>query len=59
MATGGDDPKKKEQDSKLVSQQDHEIGYLVKTTGKSRQQVIDAIKQHGPSRAAVLKALGK
>lgn len=59
MATSGDDPKKKEQDSKLVSQQPHEIDYLVRTTGKTRQQVIDAIRNHGPSRAEVLKALGK
>lgn len=59
MATSGDDPKKKEQDGKLVSLQDHEVDYLVRTTGKTRQQVIDAIKAHGPSRPAVLKALGQ
>lgn len=54
-----DDPHKKEQDSKLVSQQPHEIDYLVRTTGKTREQVIRAITDHGPSRAEVLKALGK
>jgi len=52
-----DDPKKRGQDSKLVSQQQHEVDYLVKTTGKSRAEVERAIKDVGPSREKVLKKL--
>ncbi len=52
-----DDPKKRGQDSKLVSQQQHEVDYLVKTTGKPRAEVERAIKEVGPSREKVLKKL--
>jgi hypothetical protein len=59
MATKGDDPKKKKQDAKLVSQQPHEQKYLQKTTGKTAAQVKAATTSAGPSRKAVLKKLGK
>lgn len=55
----GDDPKKKEQDRKLVSQQQHEVDYLRRTTGRSEEAIRNAIKKVGPSRDKVLKELGK
>ncbi|MGQ3001263.1 MAG: DUF3606 domain-containing protein [Hydrogenophaga sp.] len=57
MATSGDDPKKKKQDGKLVSRQDHERDYLAKTTGKSLAEIEKAIKAVGPSREKVLQYL--
>lgn len=52
-----DDPKKKKVDRKKVSQQKHEVDYLVKTTRKPAAEVKKAIKDAGPGRAAVKKAL--
>lgn len=57
--TKSDDPKKKKQDAKLVSMQDHEQKYLQKTTGKSAAEVAKATKSAGPSRKAVVKKLSK
>lgn len=57
MANSGDDPKKKKADAKRVSQQEHEVDYLRRTTGLSEAEIKKAIKQHGPSREKVLKAL--
>lgn len=54
-----DDPKKKKADAKRVSTQEHEVDYLVKTTGKSRAEIERAIKDVGPSRAKVLERLKK
>jgi len=59
MATKGDDPKKKRQDAKLVSQQPHEQAYVVRKTGKTPAAVKKATQQAGPSRKAVMKKLGK
>jgi hypothetical protein len=52
-----DDPKKKKADGKKVSQQKHEVDYLVKQTGKTPAAVKKAIKDAGPGRAEVKKAL--
>lgn len=54
-----DDPKKTKQDRKLVSQQPHEIRYVVKKTGLPAPAVKQAVKDSGPSRKAVMKKLGK
>ncbi|WP_425724478.1 DUF3606 domain-containing protein [Hydrogenophaga sp. R2] len=59
MATKGDDPKKKKADSKLVSQQPHEVSYLAKKTQQTKEAVKQAIQAAGPSRKAVVKKLGK
>lgn len=59
MATSGDDPKKKGADAKRVSQQDHEVDYLKKTTGKSEADIRAAIKKVGPMRENVVKELKK
>jgi hypothetical protein len=40
-------------------QREHEVDSLVRATGKSRVQVLNAMKVRGPSRDAVLRALGK
>lgn len=55
----GDNPNKKKQDGRLVSQQDHEVDYLKKTTGKSEAVIRKAIEKVGPSREKVLKELKK
>lgn len=55
----GDNPNKKKQDAKLVSQQDHEIDYLKKTTGKTEAVIRKAVEKVGPSREKVLKELNK
>ena len=57
--TKSDDLKKKKQDAKLVSMQDHEQKYLQKITGKTATEVAQATKSAGPSRKAVVKKLGK
>lgn len=59
MASRSDDPKKKKQDAKLVSQQPHEQAYVARKTGKPPAEVKKATKEAGPSRKAVMKKLGK
>ncbi|WP_138518991.1 DUF3606 domain-containing protein [Limnobacter alexandrii] len=54
-----DDPKKKKQDSKLVSKQKHEIDYVAKKLKVSVDAVKKAQKEAGPSRKAVEKKLKK
>ncbi|MGE3651899.1 MAG: DUF3606 domain-containing protein [Reyranellaceae bacterium] len=54
-----DDPTKKGADAKRASTQDYEIDYLVRETGRRRDEVVRAIERHGPSREAVMRALGK
>ena len=44
---------------KLPSEQDQEVDYLMRATGRSRVQVLNAIKVRGPEREAVLRALAK
>jgi DNA-binding transcriptional regulator WhiA len=53
-----DDPNKKKQDSKLVSQQDHEVVYLKrKHPYVTMEEVKDRIERYGPSREEVEKRL--
>jgi len=44
-------------DFKAESQQEQEIYSLMRATGRSRVQVLNAIKVRGPEREAVLRAL--
>ena len=49
-----DDPNKKKHDSKLVSQQDHEIDYLKrKHPYVTKEEVKERVQKYGPSRAKV------
>jgi len=43
---------------KPPTEQELEIDHLMRATGRSRVQVLNAIKVRGPERAAVLRALG-
>jgi hypothetical protein len=52
-----DDPKKTSQDRKLVSSQEHEIAYIKKSTGVTRQKAKQAIAEAGPSRDKVMAYL--
>ena len=45
--------------AKVASQQDHEVRYEAEKTGKSGQEVKDAVKAVGNSRDAVEKKLDK
>jgi hypothetical protein len=45
-------------DTKNQSQLDQELYNLMRATGRSRVQVLNAIKVRGPSRDAVMRALG-
>jgi hypothetical protein len=48
---------KSDHEFKAVSQQEQEIYSLMRATGRSRVQVLNAIKVRGPEREAVLRAL--
>jgi hypothetical protein len=50
---------KSEPEFKLPTAQDQEVDYLMRASGRSRVQVLNAIKVRGPSREAVLRALSK
>jgi NACalpha-BTF3-like transcription factor len=52
-----DDPKKTGQDRKLVSNQEHEIAYVMKSAGVTRQKAKKAIDEAGPSRDKVMAYL--
>lgn len=52
-----DDPKKTGRDRKLVSSQEHEIAYVMKSAGVTRQKAKQAIEKAGPSRANVMAYL--
>jgi NACalpha-BTF3-like transcription factor len=52
-----DDPKKTGEDRKLVSSQEHEIAYIMKSAGVTRQMAKKAIKEAGPSRDKVMAYL--
>lgn len=54
-----DNPKKKGRDRELVSEQEHEVAYLMKTAKVSRQRALEAIREAGPNRAKVMAYLGK
>ena len=59
MAKAGVDTTKSEAEIKLPTQKDHEVEYFMRATGRSRVQVLNAIKVRGPSREAVLRALAR
>jgi len=54
-----DDPKKKGRDRSLVSEQEHEVAYIMRTTKVTRQKALQAIREAGPSRDKVMEYLGK
>lgn len=59
MTATDDDLAKKAEDAKLAIKREQEVDSLVRATGRSRVQVLNAMKVRGPSRDAVLRALGK
>ncbi len=59
MAKSSGDPTKGGPEIKLPTEQDLEVEFLMRTTGRSRVQVLNAIKVRGPTRDAVLRALAK
>ena len=59
MTASDDDLAKRAQDAKLAIQREQEVDSLVRATGRSRVQVLNAMKVRGPSRDAILRALGK
>ena len=46
-------------ETKTPSQLDQELYNLMRATGRSRVQVLNAIKVRGPSREAVMRALAR
>jgi hypothetical protein len=50
---------KSDHEFKAESQHEQEVYALMRATGRSRVQVLNAIKVRGPSRDAVLRALAK
>lgn len=59
MAKSGANPAKNGPEIKLPTEQDQEVEYLMRATGRSRVQVLNAIKVRGPSRDLVLRALAR
>lgn len=59
MSKSDADAAKSQAEIKLPTQLDHEVDYLMRATGRSRVQVLNAIKVRGPTREAVLRALAK
>ena len=59
MTRAGAVTAKSEPEIKLPTAQDHEVDYLMRASGRSRVQVLNALKVRGPSREAVLRALSK
>ncbi len=57
MAKSSGNPAKSESEIKLPTEQDQEVEYLMRATGRSRVQVLNAIKVRGPSRESILRAL--
>jgi hypothetical protein len=55
--TTADKTPKSDHEFKAESQQEQEIYSLMRATGRSRVQVLNAMKVRGPSRDAVLRAL--
>ncbi|RVN64116.1 DUF3606 domain-containing protein [Sinorhizobium meliloti] len=52
-----DNPKKKGRDSELVSEQEHEVAYLMKEAKVTRQTALEAIREAGPDRKKVMDYL--
>ncbi len=59
MAKSSGNPTKSGPEIKLPTQHDQEVEYLMRATGRSRVQVLNAIKVRGPSRDLVLRALAR
>lgn len=59
MAKSGGTPSKSGPEIKLPTEHDLEVEHLMRTTGRSRVQVLNAIKVRGPSRDMVLRALAR
>lgn len=59
MAKSGAKPATSAPEIKLPTEQDQEVEYLMRATGRSRVQVLNAIKVRGPSRDLVLRALAR
>lgn len=59
MAKSSDNPTKSGPEIKLPTEQDQEVEYLMRATGRSRVQVLNAIKVRGPSRESILRALAR
>jgi hypothetical protein len=57
--TAAEHTPKSDHEFKVESQQEQEIYSLMRETGRSRVQVLNAIKVRGPEREAVLRALAK
>ncbi|AEG06844.1 DUF3606 domain-containing protein [Sinorhizobium meliloti] len=52
-----DNPKKKGRDRDLVSEQEHEVAYLMRTAKVTRQKALEAIREAGPDRKKVIDYL--
>lgn len=59
MTTPASSPQTEVQSSKTDSKLENEIYSLMRATGRSRVQVLNAIKVRGPDRDDVLRALAK
>jgi len=59
MAKSGGEPTNSGPEIKLPTEQDHEVEFLMRASGRSRVQVLNAIKVRGPSRDAILRALAR
>jgi hypothetical protein len=55
--TAAEQTPKSDHEFKAESQHEQEVYSLMRATGRSRVQVLNAIKVRGPSRDAVLRAL--
>ena len=52
-----DDPTKRCRDREVVSTQEHELAYLMRTASVTRQNAKEAVQKAGPSRAKVMAYL--
>ncbi|RVL51980.1 DUF3606 domain-containing protein [Sinorhizobium meliloti] len=52
-----DNPEKKGRDRELVSEQEHEVAYLMKAAKVTRQKALEAIREAGPDRKKVMDYL--
>lgn len=59
MTTSSDRNAKPEVQPMIESKLEQEVYFLMRATGRSRVQVLNAIKVRGPERADVLRALAK
>ncbi|MCK3786784.1 DUF3606 domain-containing protein (plasmid) [Sinorhizobium meliloti WSM1022] len=52
-----DNPKKRGRDRELVSEQEHEVAYVMRTARVTRQKALEAIREAGPNRDKVMDYL--